>query len=829
MDEIITDQTIRQIPLAAIRGSVVFPHTDVVLNFGRKKSIAAITSAFQEDRVVGIFTQKDARVPDPAIEDMHKIGTIAVVSQMMTTDNEVHAVVRGQKRIELLEIVSFDPFLVAKVREIPDEQITQEEKVEVEALSNKLSELFKKAINIGKQAEIMTVMRLVSGKVDAKELADQVASLLEITTRKKQELLEIHSLRRRLEKVLEYLSHEVNVLELERTISDKTQKRFEDQMRKAMLREKKRTIEEELGEGNDFEGGMGNAPQEELALYKKKIKESGMPKDVSDKANRELKRLSQMGAHNPESGYLRNYLDWLTDMPWSKVSDSSVSVTKAEGVLDDDHYGIKKAKERILEYLSVMKVKENNASKKSKKAKEAEDAAELQSDSQPTILCFIGPPGVGKTSIGKSIAKALDRKFVRVSLGGIRDEAEIRGHRRTYVGALPGRIIQGIKTAGTKNPVFMLDEIDKLGQDFRGDPSSALLEALDPEQNKEFSDHYLEVPFDLSQVMFIATGNVLENIPGPLRDRMEVIRFAGYTQDEKFHIARKFLWPKQLRLHGLEGMDIKMSDLALNEVINRYTREAGVRNLERNLATICRKLAKLVAEKRKYPKVVRVAHIRKFLGPQKFTNLIAEQEDEVGMSTGLAVTSAGGEILFIEVALMPGKGRLTLTGQLGDVMKESATAAFTWAKSHWYELGLPEKFAANLDVHIHVPEGAQPKDGPSAGIAITTALVSALTGVPVHREVGMTGEVTLRGRVMEIGGVKEKVIAAHRAGLKKIILPMENKKDMEDVPAAVKKDVEFIFAEKLSDVLPVALTRWPLVELKTLQKPRPRPSYLAVS
>lgn len=813
---------IREVPLVAIRGSVVFPFTDVVLNFGRKKSIAAVNAAFQEDRVVAIFTQKDARTPEPDREDIHKMGTIAVVSQMMSAENEIHAVVRGQKRIELLEITSFEPYLIAKVREIDEEEITSDQTPEIEAVANKLSELFKKAINIGKQAEIMTVMKLVSGKIEPFELADQVASLLEIPTRKKQELLEIPSLKKRLEKVFEYLTHEVNVLELERTISDKTQKRFEDQMRKAMLREKKRTIEKELGEEGDEFGGTG-APQEELQLYKKKIKDADMPKEVEEKATRELKRLTQMSQHNPESGYVRNYLDWLVDMPWSVSTENTVSVSKAEEVLDDEHYGIQKAKERILEHLSVMKVKETGKKKKAKK----DDKESINSESQSTILCFIGPPGVGKTSIGKSIAKALDRKFVRISLGGIRDEAEIRGHRRTYVGALPGRLIQGIKNAGTKNPVFMLDEIDKLGQDFRGDPSSALLEALDPEQNREFSDHYLEVPFDLSQVMFIATGNTIENIPGPLRDRMEVIKFAGYTQDEKFHIAKKFLWPKQLRLHGLEHYKLNLDDKALNEIINRYTREAGVRNLERNLAKVCRKLAKLIAEGSKYPKALTTKHIREYLGPEKFTSLIAELEDGVGMSTGLAVTGAGGEILFIEVALMPGRGRLTLTGQLGDVMKESASAAFTWAKSHWYDLDLPENFASKIDVHIHVPEGAQPKDGPSAGIAMTTALVSALTGIPVHREVGMTGEVTLRGRVLEIGGVKEKVIAAHRAGLKTIILPKGNQKDMEDVPQEVKDDVKFVFAEKLSDVLPVALTKWPVSEVKSV--PSTRPSFLAVA
>ncbi|HJY98880.1 MAG TPA: endopeptidase La, partial [Patescibacteria group bacterium] len=461
----------------------------------------------------------------------------------------------------------------------------------------------------------------------------------------------------------------------------------------------------------------------------------------------------------------------------------------------DEHYGIDKAKERILEFLAVMKLKKETKTK-------VEDA-------HPTILCFIGPPGVGKTSIGRSIAKALNRKFVRVSLGGIRDEAEIRGHRRTYVGALPGRIIQGIKDAGTKNPVFMLDEIDKIGIDFRGDPSSALLEALDPEQNKEFSDHYLEVPFDLSEVMFICTGNMLDTIPAPLRDRMEVITFPGYTEPEKYHIAKKFLWPKQLRVHGFENRKIEISEKGLKEVIGSYTREAGVRNLERNLASILRKVARLVAEKKKYSQKIEVSNVRKFLGSQRFTSLIAEKKDEVGMSTGLSVTPFGGEILFIEVSLMPGKGKLLLTGQLGDVMQESAKAAFTWTRSHCHDLGLKENFAEHIDVHIHVPEGAVPKDGPSAGVAITTALVSALTGISVKRDTGMTGEVTLRGRVLEIGGVKEKTIAGHRAGLKTIILPKDNRKDLDDVPEAVKRDIKFVFVEEVDDVLNIALTKWP--------------------
>lgn len=813
----------RQIPIVAIRDSVVFPYTDVVLSFGRKKSVVAVNTAFQNDRVIGIFTQKDARTPNPGQEDIYQVGTIATITQMMSTEGEIHAVIRGQARVRLVEVVSNNPYLVAEVEELP---VPKQTSPEVAALANKLTSQFKKSVNLGKQAEIMTVMRLVSGKVNPRELVDQVASLLDISTSKKQKLLKTSSLTTRLEDVFKLLTDEMKVLELEKTISTKTQKRFEDQMRKAMLREKKKTIEEELGEIE--EGDLGS---EELNEYKTKIKKAKMPKIVREKAQKELKRLSQLSPHNPEGGYIRNYLDWLTDVPWSIASKNNVSIKHAAKVLEDDHYGLKKAKERIVEYLAVMKVKKASEKKgklfrKSSKGRSASGrkGKVKDSDSQPTILCFIGPPGVGKTSIGKSIARALGRKFVRMSLGGIRDEAEIRGHRRTYVGALPGRIIQGIKNAGTRNPVYMLDEIDKLGVDFRGDPSSALLEALDPEQNKEFSDHYLEVPFDLSEVMFICTGNVLEDVPHALRDRMEVIRFPGYTQDEKFEIGKQFLWPKQLRVHGLADKKIKINKKGLEEIIERYTREAGVRNLERNLATVFRKLATLVAEKKKFPEEVRVVDVRKFLGPQKFSSLIAEKKDEVGVATGLAVTASGGEILFIEVALMPGKGKLTLTGQLGDVMKESARAALTWSKAHWKELGLKENFGSKVDVHIHVPEGAVPKDGPSAGIAMATALVSALSGVSVKRGVGMTGEVTLRGRVLEIGGVKEKVIAGHRAGLKTIILPKNNKKDMEDVPAKVKKEIKFVFASKLNEVLKVVLAKWPVTKVR--KRAATRPSFL---
>jgi len=796
----------RTVPIVAIRGTAIFPHTDSILSFGRPKSVASVNAAFQSDRVVAVFAQKNDRIANPVSTDLYEIGTLATITQMMTAEGEIHAMVRGISRVRLEEVISEEPYMIGKVNEISEEDFEGDE---VKALANRLSELFKDAINLGKGVEVTTIMKVLSQQTDPIELVDSAASLLELKTRDKQDLLETLSVRRRMEKVIAYLSQEINVLELERTISIKTQRRFEDQMRKAMLREKKRTIEEELGE--DGEDGA----DDDFKELKEKIKKAGMPKKVFEKAKKELKRLRGMSPHNPEGGYIRNYLDWLSEMPWSKASKSSISIKDAERILNEDHYGLEKPKERILEYLSVMNLKNKNKEK-------------AGDNGTPTILCFVGPPGVGKTSIGRSIAKATGRKFARVSLGGIRDEAELRGHRRTYVGAMPGRIIQGIRDAGTKNPVFMLDEVDKLGADYRGDPASALLEILDPEQNKEFSDHYLEVPFDLSEVMFICTANVLETIPLPLRDRMEVIRFAGYIDDEKFYIAKKYLWPKQIKANGLSNVNLEISDEAIQEIIKHYTREAGVRDLERNLANLDRKIARLVAEGKKYPKLISVKEVRKFLGPYKFRSQIAEKKDESGMATGLAVTNSGGEILFIEIALMPGDGKLTLTGQLGSVMKESARAAFTWTKAHWNDLGLKEDFGRKVDVHIHVPEGATPKDGPSAGVAISTALVSALTGVPSRREVGMTGEITLRGRVLEIGGVKEKVVAGHRAGLKTIILPRENKKDMEDIPENVRKDINFVFAERIEDVLKVALSRWPLVNKKGNISISKQPAFLTV-
>lgn len=795
---------IKTIPVVALRGSVVFPRTEAILTFGRPKTKAAVQAAFSTDRLVGVFTQRDARVIDPTSGDLYSVGTLGIVQQLMPTDNEVHVLVQGVARIKVKEVLSEHPILVYKVDEIAEERMASSSEV---AMGRHLLKIFERVVQLGKAVDVQTMMRLSSSRIEPQEVADQLSYLLDIKTSQKQELLETISLSQRLKKITEYLSGEIGALELEKTISSKTQKRFEEQMRRAMLSERKKTIEQELkGLGVEEDG-------DEISELRRKIKSVGMPKEVYKKAEKELHRLEQMSPHNPEGGYVRNYLDWLCEMPWSKATPNNVSVAHAAKILDEDHFALKKAKERILEFLAVMHLKESKRQKaKSEKEKKYKDGG------IPTILCFIGPPGVGKTSIGRSIARALGRKFVRISLGGVRDEAEIRGHRRTYVGALPGRIIQGVKNAGTKNPVFMLDEIDKLGADFRGDPSSALLEALDPEQNKEFSDHYLEVPFDLSQVMFICTGNVLDSIPPALRDRMEIIRFPGYTEDEKYSIAKEFLWPKQLGAHGLPS-DIEITHAALRDVISKYTREAGVRSLERYLATVCRKLARRFAEGKKLGKLVQKEDLRKYLGPFQFSSFIAEKEDEVGISTGLAVTAVGGEIIFVETALMPGRGKLTLTGQLGDVMKESARAAFSYARSHWMELGINRDFAQDTDVHIHVPEGAVSKDGPSAGVAMATSLVSALTGVKTRKEVGMTGEVTLRGRVLEIGGVKEKVIAAHRAGLKVLVLPKDNKKDMEDIPDKVKKDIKFVFADSLDLVLDIALRRKKKEVMPSIEEP----------
>ncbi|MGE5041307.1 MAG: endopeptidase La [Candidatus Levyibacteriota bacterium] len=772
---ILNDQDSKEklIPVIPIRDGIVFPHTESILTFGRPKSLAALETAFAGERIVCFVLQKNPRQNDPDVSDLYTLGTISHIEKMIRAEGELNALVRGFSRARILSYEEKDGYFLARVEELDEEVI---ETPEIKALSNHLIADFKRALGLGKQADFLVFMNIMS-QITPSELADQIASTLDIKGSERQEILETVDVKPRLEKVSEFLAREVKVLELEKKISNKTQEQFEKSAKEAILRERLKTIQKELDDTDDA------GEYKELA---DKIKTAGMPKDVEEKARKELKKLQQTTPYNPEAGYIRNYLEALVALPWNKKSKTTINLSEAEKILEAEHYGLKKAKERVVEYLAVHK---------------------LSGKMKGPILCFAGPPGVGKTSIGKSIAKALGRKFIKVSLGGIRDEAEIRGHRRTYVGALPGRIIQGIKDAGTKNPVFMLDEIDKVGADYRGDPSAALLEALDPEQNHAFSDHYLDVPFDLSDVMFIATANVLDTIPPALRDRLEIINFSGYTELEKFKIAKEFLVKKLLASHGLKEDQVEFADDSIKYVIRRYTREAGVRSLERELSAVMRKVAKTVAEGKSDKTVIDAKLVVKLLGPEKFSDTIAEKKDEIGMSTGLAWTQVGGDILFIEVALMPGKGGLMLTGQLGDVMKESMQAAMSYIRSRASKLGLKENFFHKLDVHIHVPEGAVPKDGPSAGGAITTAIVSALTKIPVNHLVGMTGEVTLRGRILEIGGVKEKVIAAHRAGLRKIILPKENRKDLEDVPPEVMKDLRFVFVSHMDEVLKEALIK----------------------
>ena len=763
-----------ELPIVPLRDTVVFPSSMIPITVGRPKVKLGLDSSWASDRLAVFVSQKNPRVETPAPNDIYSVGTVGLIRRLWKVDNEYNLAVEGLMRVYLKEFSQIEPYLAVKVEEIPE--ISQKTE-ETEALFRNILAKIKKYGELGGILTLESSIHIFSTD-DPNQLVNIITASIDLKTQDKQQILEMVDTKTRLARLSELLTREIRILEISSKIDTDTQERVGKVTKEAILREKMKSIEKELGEDDE---------SREIFEFKKKIKNAQMPEDVRQKAERELARLAKMSSYNPESSYIRTYLEWLVDVPWVVKEKSNSDVEYAAKVLEEDHYGLPKVKERILEYLAVHK---------------------LVGKIKGPILCFVGPPGVGKTSIGKSIARALNRKFIRVSLGGIHDEAEIRGHRRTYVGALPGRIIQGIKNAGSKNPVFMLDEIDKVGVDFRGDPSSALLEALDPEQNNSFSDHYLEVAYDLSDVMFITTANVLDTIPPALRDRLEVIGFPGYTEEEKFHIAKRFLIPKQLEAHGLDKQKAEVADSSLKEVVAKYTREAGVRELERAIASMFRKVAKKIATGKKSKKIkISPKQLHAYLGPHKYSKTIAETKDEIGMSTGLSVTAAGGEILFVEVTLMPGKGQLILTGQLGDVMKESAQAALSYVKSRIKILNVPEKFFGKTDVHIHVPEGAVPKEGPSAGIAITTALVSAITKIPVRREVGMTGEVTLRGRVLEIGGVKEKSLAAHRAGLTTIILPKANAKDLEEIPKNVKRDLQFILAEHMDEVLKVALTK----------------------
>ncbi len=765
-----------------IREGLLFPSTESVLSFGRQLSLNAVKNLGTSKKTVVLISQKDPQVNLPEAKDLYEVGTLAIVEKKLESDDNINALVKGIGRVKIIRFVSTSPKLVVEVEKLEE---TEENAEENKALVTHLQNEFRKAVHMGKPVEFLSFMKLMGGVTNG-ELVDQISSTLTIKTEEKQELLETLDVTQRLKMVLSHLAHEIKVLEIEKDVVHKTQEKFDKHMRESILRERLKTIQKELGDIDDEEEA---ADEYQLRLGKLKL----VP-DLLTKVKKEIKRLRTMSQNNPESGYVRSWLDTVFELPWSKYSKSILEIEKAQKILDENHFGLEEVKDRILEYIAVLTLKQKNSKK--------------EDQSLPTILCFVGPPGVGKTSIGKSIAQALGRKFIKVSLGGIKDESEIRGHRRTYVGAMPGKIINGMKQAKTMNPVFMLDEIDKIGSDYKGDPSAALLEALDPEQNFGFEDHYLDMPFDLSQVIFITTANALDTIPPALRDRLEIIRYSGYTWEEKFHIGKDYLFEKVLKANGLTKKQISITDTAINTIIHRYTREAGVRSLERTLSSIMRKAAKeIISHSKKKSVAVDEKIIREYLGPERFDIETAEKTDIVGQATGLAWTSVGGEVLFIEVALTPGKGVIQLTGKLGDVMKESAQAAYTYVKANHEKFGIPLKKLKETDVHVHVPEGAVPKDGPSAGVTMTTAIVSAFTDIPVRKDIAMTGEVTLRGRVLRIGGLKEKSIAAHMAGSKTVLIPKDNERDIEKIPEIVKKDITFIPIADVAQVLEIALTK----------------------
>lgn len=786
-----------QLPLVALRDGVIFPHTESVLVFGRSGSKQAILAAEEKNNLLVIAAQKDGRKKNISPDDIYPTATLCQVERTLSHEGDLHVMVRGLRRVRVAEFVQQKPFFLVTAKELTQELIETDE---FKALLNHLVTLFKKTIQAGKPVEFFNFIKLASG-VKSPEIIDHIASTLELPTKEKQALLEELNVNARLKMVIDYLSQEQRILNIEQSISQKTKQQLDERMRESILRERMSVIQKELGESED----------EDIKELQKKLAKAGLPKKIETKVKKEIKRLSQMSAMHSEYAYIHTWLETVLSLPWNKTSKEESSLTKAAEVLDDQHYGLEKVKERVLEHLAVLQLKEKQASKKAKtdKKKDGSSSRAGRSSSEnaklSTILCFVGPPGVGKTSIGRSIAEALGREFVKVSLGGIRDESEIRGHRRTYVGALPGRIIQGISQANTKNPVFVLDEIDKLGADFRGDPSAALLEALDPEQNHEFSDHYLGVPFDLSEVMFITTANVLHTIPAALRDRLEIVEYSGYTFDEKFQIAKRYLLPQVIGGSGLQTSSLNINDAALMEIITHYTREAGVRQLKRELAKIARKTARIIAEKKKKSLRVTKRNLDELLGPPKYLDTITEKTPMVGLVNGLAWTSTGGDILPIEVSVVTGKEEITLTGQLGKVMQESARAALTFVKSHSQALGVSAKAFEKKHVHIHVPEGAVPKDGPSAGVAMTTALASAFLNQPVRRDIAMTGEVTLRGRVLPIGGLKEKLIAAHRAGIKKVFIPHQNQKDLVEVPDNVRQDLQIVPVEQADEAIKQSL------------------------
>jgi len=760
------------LPVLPVKGMVLFPGMAMPVLVGKDSSKKLIDEALVGDRLLGIVSIKDQTVEDPGPGDLYTIGTLAQIVKKITLPNETYQVIiKGLKKTRILEYSKTVPYLRGKIQVLEENRDMDKE---TEAMVLNIQKLFQRVIELSSlPPELGVVFMNVEEPTD---LAYLVASNLDISAEEKQELLEITQFRETLERITVFLNQQVEKLELSADIQRKIQEGMGKTQREFLLREQLKAIQQELGEGDERTA--------EISELKKRIETAGLTPEAREVAGKELDRLSKMTPAAAEYTVSRTYLDWILDVPWSVSTEDNLDLDRAEQILNDDHYGLEQVKKRILEYLAVRK---------------------LKVDSRGPILCFVGPPGVGKTSLGQSIARTMEREFVRISLGGVRDEAEIRGHRRTYVGALPGRIIQGIKKAGANNPVFMLDEVDKIGMDFRGDPSSALLEVLDPEQNNTFSDHYLEIPFDLSKVMFITTANILDTIPPPLRDRMEIIGLPGYTEDEKLEIARKYLVPRQLEQNGLSGDLLRFEDEAIRTIINSYTREAGVRNLEREIASVCRAVASRVAKGNTDAVLVSRETLSEFLGPQKFIPEIGARAWGPGLATGLAWTPAGGETIFIEASKMKGKNRLTLTGHLGEVMKESATAALSYIRSRALDHGVDEDFFDHHDIHIHIPAGATPKDGPSAGVAMLCALISVITGRKVLRDIAMTGEITLRGDVLPVGGIKEKVLAAGRAGVKTVVLPQLNQKDLEEIPENVRKGMRFKWVSQMQEVTEFAL------------------------
>lgn len=778
------------IPILPLRGTVVYPLTAQPLNIGQPRSVRLVEDAVGSQQIIGLVASKDPELEEPMPGEIYSVGTAAIIHRLFKPpDGTIRVIVQGLERIRITEYVENEPYLQARVEVAPD---IVEETTEVEALRRKIGEGFREVVSLVPSIPDELMMFTVNTD-DPRQLVYTVANYIRIDLEDAQEILELDSVTDKARQLLGVLTKELEVLELGRKIQSEAQSEMEKVQREFFLREQLKAIQRELGEGDE--------QQLEVEEFRTKIEESGMPEEAEKEARRELDRLSKLPTAAAEYGVIRTYLDWLTSLPWNKGTADNLDVGHARQVLDEDHYGLEDIKERILEYLAVRKLRLERADER----EQDELIDYIRREREGVILCFVGPPGVGKTSLGQSIARALGRKFIRMSLGGVRDEAEIRGHRRTYIGALPGRIMQALRRVESNNPVFMLDEVDKMGRDFRGDPSSALLEVLDPEQNREFRDHYLDVPFDLSQVMFITTGNLLDPIPGPLRDRMEILTLSGYTEGEKVQIAQGYLVPRQRRENGLREDEVTFADATLRQMIRDHTREAGVRNLERTIGQVCRKVATRIAEGTDGTVAIEADELYDYLGRPKFYPETAERTQIPGVATGLGWTPFGGDIMFFEATRMSGGKGFTVTGKLGDVMKESAFAARSYVRANAKELRIPPDIFRKSDIHLHVPAGAIPKDGPSAGVTIATALVSLLTGRCVSEDVGMTGEITLRGQVLPVGGIKEKVLAAHRAGLSTVILPKRNEKDLEDVPEEIRLDLDFVLVDRVDQVFEAAL------------------------